>query len=505
MTTPSRGGVLREGYDYDFSRADPATGAHVDPAWCALYETATVAASTGELGPMLATSWRYLPERLEWRFTPRSNAYFHSGDRCDAEAMAQAYEVHSDPVVSPMNAFFWKPIRAVATDGEELVVSLHHPCVGLPRLLRSWHSAIHSPARRAALGDHYGFADADGTGPFRFQELEVGEHFDVARWDDYRGAGVGWFANDGPALLDGIRWIPLVDEAERASALEAGDIHSVQNPSLLDVERLKENPDLRVVEYQQSSLAYFALDQLHPDLRFDDVNVRRAISHAIDRTRIVSEELLGHGTAAYGPIPSESRWYEPTVADFNEYNPGLAESLLDAAGLTRGSDGTRLRFPVRVLHDSTLLRVAQSIGDMLAAIGVLIEVSVATDFASFYGSLDQHPPAFLSKWFWPEPVDAIVGFVASWAHDGPNWQRASNHAIDDACIRWQTAPSATAEAQAAGDLQVLIAEHLPLVPLYFPSAVWACHRSVRGWDPTPTNLYPFYNDVWIRPTDHPPR
>ena len=44
---PRRGGILREGYDYTFSRCDPATGAHVDPAWCAVYETATLADSEG--------------------------------------------------------------------------------------------------------------------------------------------------------------------------------------------------------------------------------------------------------------------------------------------------------------------------------------------------------------------------------------------------------------------------------------------------------------------------
>jgi len=50
---PRPGGILREGFDYDFSRCDP-TGAHVDPAWCAVYETATVAGPDGELGPMIA-------------------------------------------------------------------------------------------------------------------------------------------------------------------------------------------------------------------------------------------------------------------------------------------------------------------------------------------------------------------------------------------------------------------------------------------------------------------
>ena len=83
MTAPRRGGILREGYDYDFSRADPATGAHVDPSWCAIYETLVVADPEGRLGPMLAESWQADPDGLAWRFRIRPDARFQSGERCD--------------------------------------------------------------------------------------------------------------------------------------------------------------------------------------------------------------------------------------------------------------------------------------------------------------------------------------------------------------------------------------------------------------------------------------
>ena len=54
---------------------------------------------------------------------------------------------------------------------------------------------------------------------------------------------------------------------------------------------------------------------------------------------------------------------------------------------------------------------------------------------------------------------------------------------------------------AAHELQLRCAEHLPLVPLFSPATVWAHHRRVHGWRPTPTNLYPFYGDVWLEEAD----
>ena len=67
---PRRGGWLREGFDYDFSRVDPASGAHVDPPWCAIYETALVFDEASRPGPMLVDRWRVDNDLLRWRPGP---------------------------------------------------------------------------------------------------------------------------------------------------------------------------------------------------------------------------------------------------------------------------------------------------------------------------------------------------------------------------------------------------------------------------------------------------
>ena len=494
---PRRGGILREGYDYTFSRCDPATGAHVDPAWCAVYETATVADADGVLGPSLASDWHGSPDGAEWRFRIRPGARYHSGRPCDAAAVAWAFALHADPVASPLNSGFWHVVDTVRAEGDEVVVGLRHPSVGFPTLLRSWHAAIHGQASRAAQGGDYGWTSADGTGPFRLKHLDPEVVQEVERWDEYPGTGVTWLENRGPAYLDGIRWVPLPDEDRRAPALEEGVVDCVQNPSLLHLDRLGANPDLRVVSFQQSSLVYLALDHETTRLGFDDLRVRRAISCAIDREAIVARDLAGHGWPAAGPVPSASRWYEPGVEQLVGYAPEESSPLLDAAGLEPGPDGVRLRFSVLVLEDATVRRAATSVQEMLRRVGIEIELRPVTGFAAFYGALGEHPEAFLSKWFWPDPVDAIVLFVSSWSHAGPNWQRASIPAIDSACRAWMEASDISTQEAAARSIQLLSAEHLPLIPLFSPATAWAHHRRVHGWTPTPTNLYPLYNDVWL--------
>ena len=493
------GGVLREGYDYDFSRLDPATGSHVDPAWCAVYETLAVNDRQGRPGPMLASGWRVSDDLLRWRFRIRAGASFQSGDSCGPDEVAAALRLHADPEESPVNQFFWTPVQDIQVENEEVVVVLKHPYARLPTLVRSWHSAIHNPRLRKQLGSRWGWEDADGTGPFSFVRTEPGREQEVRRWRDYANNNVAWLENRGPARVEGIVWLPILDERSRAHALEHGDVDCVQNPSFLDVGRLRANPELRVIAHQQSALAYLALDHQTPAYGFDDLRVRRAISHAIDRRRLIYEALAGEGDPAFGPVPSRSEWYAPEVERSNQYDPDLSRRLLDEAGWRPRSDGIRLSFEALVLQDATLRRAAKLMQTMLRSVGVQLHLKEIDGFADFYAAVGEHPPAFISKWLWPDPVDAVIGFVASWSQSGPNWQRASIASVDEACTDWLHAGDTPTLRDAATRLQVAAASNLPLIPLYFPNAIWAHHRRVHGWDPIPSNLYPLYNDVWLEP------
>jgi peptide/nickel transport system substrate-binding protein len=499
---PRVGGTLREGYDYDFSRCDP-TGAHVDPVWCAVYETVTVCSPDGELVPLLADGWRRDDEReTVWRFHVPPGLHFHSGARCDADAVAAALRLHGDPVEAPINAFFWRNVAGVRAEGDDVLVELHEPSASMPRLLRSWHSAIHNQTARLAAGEEFGRTTCDGTGPFAFAECVPGSHFDVVRTPGWAGGRPPWQANGGDAYLDGIRWTPILDDRDRAAALEAGEVDCIQNASLLDVERLASNPDLEVIEFQQSALVYLGLDHVAERGRFGDLRVRRAVSQAIDRRALVERDLMGHGWEQYGPIPSHSQWYAPEVESAGRFDPRAAAEQLDAAGLRSGADGIRFSVDAVVVNDATVRRVSETIKDMLADVGIRLELTVIPSFGEFYAKLNEHPSAFISKWFWPEPVDAIVGFVATWGQEGgPNFQRSSDAELDRACRAWEVARDDAELRAAARDIQVRAAETLPLVPLFSPAAVWAHHRRVRNWRPNRHDLYPLYGDVWLAEDD----
>jgi peptide/nickel transport system substrate-binding protein len=486
--------VLREAFDYEFSRLDP-TGAHIDPPSVAVYETLVAKGPDWGATPLLASSWDVSPDGLEWRVHLRPGLRFHSGDICDAQAVLAALEFVQWEVLDERRLWYWDPVERVrAPDPWTLAFDLRYPYARLPALLWGTHTAIHNEGARSLDPDAFGTKAADGTGPFRLVSWSP-ERIVAERFEGYPGTPASFVRNRGPALLDAIEWISIPDEGERLAALDRGEIHCLHGPPLDEIERLRADSRYEVVEHGQPSNVYLALDWRRTELGFDDLRVRRALSLAVDRAELVGRALKGRGSPTYGPLPPGDEFYDAGVEKAGAFAPAVAEVLLDEAGRRRERDGTRLAFECVCQDDDVLRRVALGVRDQLARVGVRLALRFAKPFADFYEACAAGPPASLSKWLWQDPMDAIIGFSASHGRPFPNWQFASVPALDAAFEEWLRAGSREELAAAAGRAQRVFAEELPYLPLLTPSDVWVRSRDVVGYEPFPANLYPFYQDV----------
>jgi peptide/nickel transport system substrate-binding protein len=497
QSSAPRNRLLREGFDYPLSKLDPF-GDHIDPPSVALYETLVVKGPDGAAHPGLAESWTISDDKLTWRFRLRSGARFHSGDRVDAPAVIAALERLRWGFHGGNQLWYWDPVDRVFADGEETIVfTLHHPYVRLPSLLWGTHTAIHNEALRAREPERHGYALADGTGPFRFASWSQ-ERVVLERWPDYPGSRAG-FLSGGQARLDFVEWTSILDPSDRVHALERGEVDCIHGPDYADVAWLEADPRFHVVRFSQASNAYLALDWRRTDLGFEDVRVRRAVSLAIDRERLVRDALLGYGTPTYGPLSPGGEFYDPEVERGRSHDLGAAERLLDQAGWLRGEDGvrqrgeTRLAFECVIQDDAIHRRVAAGVQACLQAVGVDFQPRPVLTFQGFYADCQAGPPAFINKWLWQDTVDAAIGFTASWGRPSPNWQHASVPTLDDAYRAWLRAETPEELQVAATRAQLIVADELPYIPLLVPHDVWVHSTRVRGWEPAQAILYPFYH------------
>ena len=474
--------ILREAFDFGFSRLDP-TGDHIDPPSIAVYETLLAKGPDGQPHPMLAREWKVSDDGLEWTVRLRPDARFHSGDRCDAQTVIEALEHLRFESFPDRQLWYWDPVDTVtAVDRKTLRFRLHHPYSRLPSLLWGTHTGVFNARRRRADPDGSGHRFADGTGPFRLVSWSP-ERIVVERSPDYAGPA---------AALDRIEWISFLDERERLDALEQDEVHVLHGPPLDEVERLRAEGRFVVHEQPQASNMYLALDFRRTDLGFGDVRVRRAISLAIDRAELVRDALAGHGSPAWGPTPSGDPYYDPEVNAAGAYDPERARALL--------GEGTEITCECVVQDDPVFRKVATLLQRQLARVGVRLELRFELPFAPFYEAAAAGPAATISKWLWQDAIDALIGFASTSTAPVPNWQHASIPELDRAFERWLRAGEPDELRSAAAEVQRVFARDLPYIPLLVPNDVWVWSPLVQGFAPSPVTLYPFYGHVHLAET-----
>lgn len=500
--TPKTGGTFIEGYDRDFSPITTNNAAWVDPTQEALLEPLVRHDPAGKITGVLAESWAGNADSTEWRFKVRAGLKFQSGAACDAAAIVAAFDVERGK--TGQHPQWWTQVTGVKAVGGEVVITCNKPYFTfLDSVAVQEFANAYNVATATSAGKDYGVTVVDGTGPFKLAEFVPADHVLANKWADYTGNPNSWFDNKGVAYLDAVKWVSQKEAANRANDLISGNVHATKRPLPSDLDTLKSNADVVVLESQESSCLTFGLNFERTEFGFEDVNVRQAISQAIDRKAIVDTILLGHGTPTYGPFPTKYKWYESGVEQFNQFDTTKAGQLLDAAGWVAGSDGIRakggqrLSFEIVNFTDAVRNQVGDAIVGMLAEIGVEAKMK-NVDGATFYSTLgDPKLQAFFFQWLWPSPPNLIQVICDSNFRPAPNWEKANIPEVDAAIDKWQFATSEADAQAAAREIQLVVAKMNPTLTVFSPNVVWAHSTKVHGWTPTDTNLYPYYNDVWL--------
>lgn len=490
-----RGGTFKEGYDRDFTPPNPVANNWADPDYNALFEALVIRNPEGQIVPMLAN--RFKSTATGWTFQLRSGLKFQSGAPVTPAVVVEDFNLFRSPKTG-QNGPFWTPIYAVAAQGQNVLCKTHHPFQAFQETIATEYSYIMNPKTWKAQGSKYGTKPTDGTGPFVLSSYVPGQHVIVKRWDAYPGSIVPFFKNKGKAYLDAIEWIPITDATQRAPQIQTGLVDAVKNPPPQDVATLKADNNLVVLEFQELSNFFLSVNLGDSALGFDDVRVRQAISHAIDREAIVKAVFLGHAAATYGPVMTRWKWYNPVVEHYSQYNVDLANHLLDQAGWKMGPNGVRtkkgkpLAFTTYNLTNTTENQVMTAVASMLQKVGINMTVSSLAS-AAFFPKLTQKTVSYAFKWLWSSPIDVVALFVAFYQP-----KVAQLNPVYAAFNKWQTAGTTAQLKAAALAYQAVFAKLLPLIPLYTPNTIWVHSKNVVGWQPNQANLYPFYNDVYLK-------
>ncbi len=367
--------ILVAALDGEPAHLNPAitTNGGVHTAAALLYDGLLELDTAGAPQPGLATSWEVLDGGARYVFHLRQSVQWHDGQpftsadvKFSFDSLLLRYHARTRASLSPM-------LLAVATPDESTVVfRFRRPYAPLlqqldadespilPRHLFSGQDALRNPANSAPIG----------TGPYRFRSHDSNRDIRLTANPRYFGGA--------PGIRDVVlRVIP--DAATRVLALEAGEVDwlfSVPGPELARLRRARGVQLLQAAVTPGGGNCITTLGFNLDRVWFQDLRVRRALAHAINRQQIVERVLYGEGRAADAPISSRIAFAYAANLPIPAFDTLRAAALLTSAGWHRVGTAIRTARGVPGIADGTPFAVSFTVLPSQAVHGALLRAQL---------------------------------------------------------------------------------------------------------------------------------
>ena len=286
-----------------------------------------------EVVPVLATEWEASPDGLEWTFKLRQGVKFHDGTDFNAEAVKinfDRWRNTSDPLhvggEFPYYSYMFGGFDEASNIQDVIVVddytvkfvlkniqaSFLQDIAMVPFAIASPKALQENPER---LNDH-----PVGTGPFRFVSWTKGDRIVLEANPDYWG---------GKPAIDRLIYRSIPDNNARLVALQAGELDVMDGVEPAFLPTIQATGQFDIIERPPMNIGYLAFNTQKPP--FDNVLIRRAINHAINKEELNTAFYGGMGIPAVSPLPPSVWGHNPNVPKY-EYDPEKAKELLAQAG-----------------------------------------------------------------------------------------------------------------------------------------------------------------------------
>lgn len=332
-----------------------AAGAIDQVLYSNVFEGLTRFEQSGAVVPGLAESWDISEDGLTYTFHLRSGVNFHDGTTMDAEDVKFSLDrARAEDSTNAQKALFAGITEVSVTDAQTVVVTLGAPDGNFLFNMAWGDAVIVAPESIADIK-----TAPIGTGAFKFDAWVQGDKITLTANPDYWGTA--------PAL-DGATFKFISDPTAAFGAVMAQDVDVFYSyPAPENLPMFEADPRFQVLQGSTEGETILAMNNKQPP--FDDVRVREAVAHAINRQDIIDGAMFGLGT----PIGTHFAPHNPDYVDLtglSAYDPERAKALLAEAGHAGGFT-TTLKLP----PPSYARRGGEIIAAQLRAVGIETEIT----------------------------------------------------------------------------------------------------------------------------------
>ena len=380
-----------------------------------IFEGLTRIDQNGDVQPGLADSWTISDDALTYTFKLHDGVTFHDGSSFDADDVKFTF----DRIVAPgsVNAHkeFYTPITSVTViDPLTVEMKLDHVIGRFLFDLGRGDAVIVAPESADNNAN-----EPIGTGPFAFVQWDKGSRVILEAYQPYWGE---------KAHLTKATYVFISDTGTMTNALLAGDIDGTNNfaPEALAV--FQGNPQFNVLV--GTTEGETVLSTNNRKAPFNDLKVRQAMAHAIDRQAIIDGATYGYGTPIGAPFAPHNAYYVDLTGTY-PHDVAKAKQLLAEAGYPNGFSATLKLPPLPYAKLS-----GQIIASQFAEVGIKLEL-INVEFAQWLQDVYTNHDFDLTIISHVEPFD--IGNYANpdyyWGYDNPAFQALNeqlNGTIDEA-------------------------------------------------------------------------
>jgi peptide/nickel transport system substrate-binding protein len=442
-----------------------------------------------QLEGVMAEDWDISSDNLTITYRLRQGIKWHDGAPFTSADVLFTYRMYIDPQVPTSYAEDFKQVaHAEAPDPYTFRVTYRQPYAPA---LESWGAAIHpkhllegkdvtkSPLGRAPIG----------TGPYRFVEWKPGEKLVLEANPDYYA---------GRPYIRRVVYRIIPDSSTQFLELQSGGL-DFMGLTPIQYSTQTDTPAFRrgFNKYRYLAFGYTYLGYNLRKPLFQDVRVRQAIAHAIDKQELIDGVLLGLGRAATGPYKPDTWVYNPKVKDY-PFDPAAARALLEAAGWhdadgdgVREKSGQRLAFTIVTNQGNDLrAKTAEIVQRRLKEVGIEVQIRVV-EWATFLkefifpGNFDV---TILGWTGGPEPDQYNIWHSSKTGPRELNFIHYRNAEVDALLERGRRTFDQAERKRIYDRFQEILAEEQPYTFLYVPEALPVVARRFRGIEPAPAGI-----------------
>lgn len=412
-----------------------------------IYGTLLTYGENSSTVPYLAESLDISEDGLTWIFKLKQGVLFSNGEEMKADDVVFTFDrLAANPSFASVMGHL---ASYTATDDYTVEVKMNDPyMIFKHNLCDSQYSILNRKAVEESGDD---WSNPVGTGAYKLVEWAKGEKVVLAVNENYT-------YGEMPSI-ESISFKVVTDNNTMAVALQSGDIDMVAGTGVAAsaVAQFENNPDYTMLFSATSQYDFFNLNtQKAP---FNDIRVRQAIAHAVDKESIILMYAEGNGVAVNSQLSDGVIGYDPSIKGY-EYDVEKAKALLAEAGYADG-------FEMTVYTIGARIAICEILQAQLSEIGITMKCE-AIDLGAFLGKIGagEYDGNVMGLGLsYPEGeclLNPMFNSVSAF-----NWCGFTDPVLDECILGMQASNDEAYRAECYSTALKILEENCPQIPLYY--------------------------------------